>query len=542
MTSDRILMNPRPSGKTKVKGKKADNSIIDMLTFDPDSPVANANGNQLASVQNVQDAGGGASYYCNGSSQYIALPVAPTQMNYGNSSFTSILSFVPTNSNADQIIRAKIDNSSQGFFLQYKAVGCVRAYSQFLGNQSLVQTPNGSVPTGKITTVAFQRITTPGVANETVSLYLNGSLAVTGTQVPVNTYPTSTINSIDYPGTSLGNQYYRLLEFNYALSSDKIQRYSAGGKLDYEDIGGSTALVNTSTVLNANGYTGHTYSTFTGASATGFTASDSAIEAGIRVIFPMTLVQGKRYLITFDYTAVNTTFVLNGGTVGYTGTGDNAPAVAGTPYSGILSVVASGTTALMFIADTTSTTNSLVISNLKVTQIGATVALEPECILKQNVNNVDSSLWLDSSGNGLNGTANNGALPINTPKEMQTRDYSRAFSATTLGWYDITPTPAPVPLQAGATYLVRTRLTFPITGMTSNYLSLLTSTTGDNSSNILGDQVGTPVLGATTGGGAGMDRVDVITTTAPINVYAKIYLTTTTTATMSVRIQAIRIA
>lgn len=37
MTSDRILMNPRPSGLTKIKGKKADNSIIDMLTFDPDA-------------------------------------------------------------------------------------------------------------------------------------------------------------------------------------------------------------------------------------------------------------------------------------------------------------------------------------------------------------------------------------------------------------------------------------------------------------------------------------------------------------------------
>jgi hypothetical protein len=43
MTSDRILMNPRPSGKTKVKGKKADNSIIDMLTFDPDAGTMTPN-------------------------------------------------------------------------------------------------------------------------------------------------------------------------------------------------------------------------------------------------------------------------------------------------------------------------------------------------------------------------------------------------------------------------------------------------------------------------------------------------------------------
>lgn len=40
MTSDRILMNPRASGLTKIKGKKANNSIIDMLTFDPDGVAA----------------------------------------------------------------------------------------------------------------------------------------------------------------------------------------------------------------------------------------------------------------------------------------------------------------------------------------------------------------------------------------------------------------------------------------------------------------------------------------------------------------------
>lgn len=172
--------------------------------------------------------------------------------------------------------------------------------------------------------------------------------------------------------------------FNYAVSAANILSWStdiADGtfKMPWVDQGADNATLNVSTLVNGGG--ANAYTTFSGASATGFSAtSDGGGTHLAGTPVEVVIVSGKKYRVSFD-------LVLNSGTApdygiyatlgGGNWTGDTQTSANGS-NSYIFTATSGGTGVIQFRNATTTT--DFVLSNLDVVEVGSTLSLSPDGI------------------------------------------------------------------------------------------------------------------------------------------------------------------
>jgi hypothetical protein len=282
------------------------------------------------------------------------------------------------------------------------------------------------MPVGKFTTIAISK-----TSRTSLQLWMNGNLMETLTTTHTSTNSAAARFSVGGyvsagTNTSLLGSMYRAIAFNYALTPDKIARYSAGAKLDYEDVGGSMSAQITTAWTDAFTWF---ESAFSSSGATTFTGNNTAGIGG--AVAAVSLPLGKRYRFTFtpSWTGVYYLSLFNVST----GTQDITPGYvacsAGVPIT-VEFTVTGANTRLGFLSTTTGT---LTVTAASLVQLGAVLDLEPEGIIGGT-----APIWADSSGNGLHGTVS-GALPVSSQNDLveATTSGGPAGSTTTLVYTDI---------------------------------------------------------------------------------------------------------
>ena len=197
---------------------------------------------------------------------------------------------------------------------------------------------------------------------------------------------------------------YGVKLWNRHLSDDETKAYASNPLkvLEDKDIGGSQVAQNVSTCVNAS------YDSFSGASATGFTAEKTTTGGGNQsggTADEIVIIKGKQYLVSFD-------LVLNSGSLpsynlGLTLTG------AGVTNDG-LQTAQSGKNRYVFTANTNTTgvlqmivtsldVSNYTVSNLKISRAG--------CIAEWTPWNAKNDFWFESQ-NDNHGSVN-GATVIN---------------------------------------------------------------------------------------------------------------------------------
>lgn len=261
--------------------------------------------------------------------------------------------------------------------------------------------------------VAFQSSTTFNLVANTANKFtvsvvretatVSGSIAFYANGIPLGAPVTIPVNGATLTNTStaalLGNNgtvgtlrnaglIYSNYLYNRALSAaDVLDLYR--NDINFADKWGSQTAQNVSTCVNSGSFP---YTTFSGASATGFTATSNGTgvqSAGTAT--ELSIVQGKNYIVSFDLT-------LTSGTL---------PAIAIAPTfggvtNGLSATAAIGHNVFTFTAATTATSlleftnsntaSSYAVSNLNIRSAGATFALTPEYLMTSGA--IDSAYGL----------------------------------------------------------------------------------------------------------------------------------------------------
>jgi hypothetical protein len=345
-----------------------------------------------------------------GSDQKI---VNTTSLMAAATQFTSLVTFSQTNfGSASQVWNLGSDGPNNPYFTLTSA-------TNFLFQAGAGTGISAPIVDSSIFTAAGTYDASIGT-NGLMSLWMNGTKAGTFSPVvgPIN------IGAGGYAlGCSVGNNYYALkgsiyrhLLFNYVLPEAKIKRYSAGAKLDFEDIGGSVVDLVANGAWSNNGYTILTSSGKTISRAQ--TATNGAAfldnfnqEAGktYRVYVTISMLNGKtvypRIQLVTSANASNSTLVITDSSTKYVDLRANASAAAGHLY--------------IDNQHAPDCDYSLAVS---IVQLGAVLDLEPE--------SATPTVWHDESGNGLDGLVT-GATLIDVPHFANT-DYGRATVAQEL--------------------------------------------------------------------------------------------------------------
>jgi hypothetical protein len=364
--------------------------------------------------QDIQDGvGGGASYQMSGASQQIATTTTSAALNLGLSDATMIITASTNNVTPTQTkALGNLVGTSAEFGIFQSTTGKIQ-----FGNFADTNIDTGfSVPPAKTPfTIAMARY-----SSTKVKAYLNGiadtERTLNSSNFTASVFFRAGVTSVYAWDGSIS----RALVFNYALTPDKIARYSAGAKLDYEDVGGSMAeLVVNGALTNGTswGVNGNvSLSNNINAISSGSSVSVSTLYQNMAT----GLTLGKRYRLSFDISAKTNA---NSATIKISGTELSVNVVS---ISGVAtSVVAAGSRmSLEFTADGTGLRNiisltfqnmivgdSITVDNLSLVQLGAVLDLEPE--------NIFTDKWIDASGNGLHGTVS-GAIPANTSSDWTT--------------------------------------------------------------------------------------------------------------------------
>lgn len=350
-------------------------------------------------VQDIQNAAADkASYYFNGTA--TVQTGAKAALNIGSSEATLIYSGT-TNSITSSGIKffAEIFNGTDGVIfdiIRQSGTGLI----QCMQGVSTVDT-GFSVPAKTPFTVAVTRYNT-----NKIKAYLNGVADIERAQ----TLKACTASSDFWVGENLDGTANRAMLFNYALPADKIQRYSDGAKLDWEDIGGSMALVTgtDSDMSGAGNWVAAGSGNFTPNSPTGKGTFAVTGTSTVYIGLANKLVIGKRYRVSVKLRFVSgtnqTLYVGNlnnqDNYLGFDATGTEAT------YSG--EFTARYTSFYIGRANPSGFTANATyeIDDVQLTQLGAVLDLEPEGIYADK--------WIDSS-NGLHGTVT-GAVVSNSNK------------------------------------------------------------------------------------------------------------------------------
>jgi hypothetical protein len=193
---------------------------------------------------------------------------------------------------------------------------------------------------------------------------------------------------------------YRGMYFNYALPEDKIRRYSAGERLDWEDLNGSmTPFAAAQTWNNAN------FTALAPLGQNGFTYTAGVNNYASTNPNSFSIVAGITYRIFYTVTGTNYClrmgFISNGDSVTY-GTTDLLG--AGSTY---VDIVATVTVTGKMYAQSYGSAGSGSLAITSIVKLGALAAYEPE--------NLTPSQWHDSSGNS-NDLTIVGATVTNLPE------------------------------------------------------------------------------------------------------------------------------
>ena len=182
-------------------------------------------------------------------------------------------------------------------------------------------------------------------------------------------------NSNNFEGTI-----YRARFYNHTLSAEDVRTAFERADIDYSSQYGSETKLNSSTCVNAT--SSNAFNTFSGASATGFTAVSTG--AGSSSQFAATadeisFVKGKKYSITFDAT-------LNSGTapkwnaaisiLSATETTDHSIATVTAGANGGIFTANQTTTGVISFKSEGGAATNFAISNLKVVRCGVVVDMD----------------------------------------------------------------------------------------------------------------------------------------------------------------------
>jgi hypothetical protein len=374
-----------------------------VLGFDPTTGLAkDVSGRALGRAQDVLDAmGDNAGYYCS-TGQYISSAVS-SALAIGSSPMTILLTFkTDTASVASSKSLAYLYNSASNYAaVTYDVTG---KFGFLQGDGSTVTTVGTSaVPVGKWASVACVRDATPSQR-----IYVNGTLDKSDTQVNKNVGAGG--NCAAYVGdgsTPNGTTFGRALFFNYALSDDKVRKYSMGAKLDFEDIGGAM------TALATGGWTNQPTYPFTGFSSADKTTFAGTTAGALTIATKNhNFVAGKRYrLQVASITSTPRRIMLSN-----TANSDLELIQAYTTSSSIDLTFTPTVAATVLRFDFNTGSVSVTLTGIQLDQLGCVLDLEPE--------SATPTVWHDESGNNLDGIVT-GATLVDTPQFAQT-DYGRA--------------------------------------------------------------------------------------------------------------------
>jgi hypothetical protein len=288
------------------------------------------------------------------------------------------------------------------------AGACLRLYKTTTGyifGDTSVTVASSAVNDADVHTVAgVYSVTTAQLATTNFgysSLYIDGELKTVGTSALVVTYGTSDLSIGAVPAGTANNSkatHYRALFFNYALSEDKLRRYMDGGRIDWQDVGGSMCIFTDNGFDSAAAWTvSSTNWSVTGSAAVASNIPNGATIAPAALLQPV--VAGKTYRVLFTIgTATN-------GDVQFT-IGGVTGVARGTASSTYVQEVVALTSAAPLIQATGGAFTGT-ITKFIVTQLGALGAYEPE--------GLSGTQWADSSGNNQDLTIT-GATTINLPE------------------------------------------------------------------------------------------------------------------------------
>lgn len=374
-----------------------------------DASTSPAGGSTRAAVmQDVQDSSSNNAKYNLGQSDYIDHVTSEPALAIGSSDATIMVTArIPASRSATLFIA-----QSGGHYIQMRTTTGQLQMADADGSSSTASLGVYIPSSGGVTTYTCTRYSTDKYKG-----YINGipGPEITKTRkAPVGNLPWKVGNA---SSDSYNGEVSRVLFFNYALSEDKIRRYSAGAKLDYEDVGGSMTLYSSANAANPNneansntgwaaGYGTATMTSVSGDADTGSYRLDFSGSAnGFRVDYAFPVVAGKKYKITLkhkDKTGSVYTYVAT------TNSGDNFGTYP-TVFSGLVNFQIDTTyieETMTFTADATGTyylsiraaggAATAKVDTIRILQLGAVLDLEPEGIR-------DSS-WLDFSGNNFHGS------------------------------------------------------------------------------------------------------------------------------------------
>ena len=245
----------------------------------------------------------------------------------------------------------------------------------------------------------------------TATIYVDGVLIGSGTVSTNFSAATSQLALSTFP-IVIGQPVY----LNRALSAaEVVSLYESGvpAGADY-----NTA---SNTALSLGNFANSGYDTFTGASATGFTAINTSVDGYAYTTNQFTLIKGARYQMTFTCTLTS---------------GQVPVAYLGVPGSSVLSVqtrIAAGANVLEFTATASGASNgvfysfngeavSYAISNFALTRLG--LLLAPDAAQSGG-----GLTWYDTSGNAANITLPATGVTWNVPTSGKA--FSLSLASTT---------------------------------------------------------------------------------------------------------------
>ena len=184
---------------------------------------------------------------------------------------------------------------------------------------------------------------------------------------------------------------------NLELSAAEVKELYSGASVPFKYKGANQTALSSSTFINYGG----TYSTFDGASATGFHAISTSGTDFAGTVDEVVFVAGKQYAITFTAT-------LTSGQVPYIDGYDNHNGNVIVNFDGVVSGGANrlegtctqSTTGVISFFSTAAA--EYTIADFKVTQIGA--------VAEYDGSSAGVAKWYDNSGNGLDGSVSGATL------------------------------------------------------------------------------------------------------------------------------------
>jgi hypothetical protein len=258
--------------KIKVKNLTADTygATVQNETLTADRVVKHQDrSGTFADLQNIQDAAADKpSYYLNGSSYVSTLASANLALGLGD--FTMIWEGMITQQSVDTRYLLQNFAGANGVALQVTNTSVLRVQ---LGGSTA--STSITVPVEQYASIIVIR------QNGVIYPYLNGVLGtfpglaatdISGTPVFTTGYPAANVNIVGH--------IYRAGLLNYAAFT-KVQRYSAGAKLDWEDVGGSMTQQTSGTLTIGKRYRTVDWITdddFTNVSSTGASANVDGAE------------------------------------------------------------------------------------------------------------------------------------------------------------------------------------------------------------------------------------------------------------------------